>query len=156
MAHAQTNRVKTSSSKRGELIVPESFGRGKRYSAIVKLLRAGWQPREIAERFAPDNPKKARHLIREAQRIAGLDPQVRAYYTQAAAGILVSSIPEAAEGLADRAAGGRPDAAKLLFEATGFHNSRVDHNHTGEVKLTLDMPRPPAVDADVEDADVVD
>jgi hypothetical protein len=54
-----------------------------------------------------------------------------------------------------RAKRGRIDAAKLLMESTGFHNPRVKHEHSGDIKLTLNIPRP-SFDGEVADADVVD
>ena len=68
--------------------------------------------------------------------------------------MLLALVP-ATRALGQRAARGRPDAAKLLFEATGFHNPRVKHDHSGEIKIKLEIPRP-AFESDVVDADVVD
>jgi hypothetical protein len=69
---------------------------------------------------------------------------------------MVGLVP-ATHALAGRAARGRPDAIKVLFEASGFHNPRVRHEHSGEIKIKLDMPRPAfGSDDEVVDADVVD
>lgn len=80
---------------------------------------------------------------------------------ESAMGELLSGLEGAAEALVRRAHRGRPDAIKLLFEATGFHNPRIKHEHSGDIKLTLDLPRPgvaspPGLPEPVVDADVVE
>lgn len=54
------------------------------------------------------------------------------------------------EGMADRAAGGRVDAARLAFELTGRHNPKGEQEG-GPVQIFIaDLPRPRRVDADIE------
>lgn len=61
------------------------------------------------------------------------------------------------DALIRRAAKGRPDAIKLAYEASGFHNPRVKHDHSGEINIKLDMPRPKQVESgEVVDAEVVE
>lgn len=76
-----------------------------------------------------------------------------------AKGEMMMGLIPATEALTRRAAKGRPDAIKLLYEASGFHNPRVKHEHSGDIKITLEsVPRPTfqSDDDDVVDADVVD
>jgi hypothetical protein len=55
---------------------------------------------------------------------------------------------------------GKPDAVKLVFEATGFYSPRVQHEHSGDINIKLQIPRPAgeieASAEDVTDADVVE
>lgn len=63
----------------------------------------------------------------------------------------------AVDGLNRRAGKGNVQAIKLLFEASGLHNPKVQHEHSGEVTVKLDIPRPQFVDAtSVPDAQVVE
>jgi hypothetical protein len=59
-----------------------------------------------------------------------------------------------------RASRGNPTAIRLLFEATGFHNTKVKHEHSGDITVKLEgIPRPEPVveeDHDIVDAEVVD
>lgn len=87
------------------------------------------------------------------------DPRIaKAICEQAKVEMLVGLIP-ASKKLASRAER-KTDATKLLFETTGFHNPRMKHEHSGEVKITMDIPRPSFVDAnaqiDIPEADVVE
>ena len=86
------------------------------------------------------------------------DDRFHAMVSAAAHGEMVEGLIPATQALGKRAARGRPDAIKLLFEASGFHNPRVKHEHSGDINIHLDMPRPErVVDEDqVVDAEVVD
>jgi hypothetical protein len=65
--------------------------------------------------------------------------------------------PSIAGALVRRASKGNVPAAKLAMEASGFHNPRVKHEHTGDIKVTIDnAPRPPVVEDDVVDGTVVE
>lgn len=46
-----------------------------------------------------------------------------------------------------KAAAGRVDAIKLVFESSGFHNPRIQHEHGGQVEITIrNAPRPERVE----------
>jgi len=72
-------------------------------------------------------------------------------------GSLILDTLRVAKAVGNRAARGNPNMARLALEATGFHNPKVDHKHSGEVKITVSgLPRPtagpdetPPVDAEV-------
>lgn len=101
---------------------------------------------------------KRDYLYRKLRRIALNNPLVAQGIAEEARLHLMVGLPKASEALAARAGRGRPDAIKLMYEASGFHNPRVQHEHSGEIKVKLEMPRP-KFDADaghVVDADVVD
>lgn len=88
------------------------------------------------------------------------DPLLAQAIVMRAQSNLLMAVPGTTTAVAKRAQRGRMDAARTVLEATGVHNPRVKHEHSGEVKIKLDMPRPSfrSVDADGEivDADVVD
>lgn len=75
-----------------------------------------------------------------------------------AQGSLILDTLRVVKAVGNRAARGNPNMARLALEASGFHNPKVDHKHSGEIKLTLSgIPRPtagpdetpPPVDAEV-------
>jgi hypothetical protein len=58
--------------------------------------------------------------------------------------ILILNLPQATQALARRAGRGRPDAIKLAYEVTGFHNPKVQHEHSGDISISINsMSRPP-------------
>lgn len=54
-------------------------------------------------------------------------------------------LPAMGEALAKRAKRGRVDAIRLALEVTGVHNPRVRHEHSGDISISLKMPRPAEV-----------
>jgi len=76
-----------------------------------------------------------------------------------ARGEAIMNLIPAVQALSRRAARGRTDSIKLLFELTGFHSPRVQHDHSGEIEIkltgmhrpprTVDQLGPPVVDAEV-------
>lgn len=73
---------------------------------------------------------------------------------------MMAGLPEASAALARRAGRGNVPAIKLVYEATGLHNPRVQHEHSGDITIHMDIPRPTFTqDVDstaVEDAEVVE
>jgi hypothetical protein len=75
---------------------------------------------------------------------------------EASRGALIEGTEEVAEALVRRARSGRPDAAKLVLEMSGFYNPKQRVEHSGEIRITLEgLTRPQAVE-DVTDAQEVD
>lgn len=68
--------------------------------------------------------------------------------------VMLGAIP-AGKGLAKRASR-KTDAAKLTFEMTGLHNTKVKHEHSGDIKISLDVPRPRFVDAEAQDDEQIE
>jgi hypothetical protein len=128
---------------------------------VVEALMAGLKPADIA-RLATEDRKKRKHLRKKIWRWLEGNPHLQQAIGQRAQAMMVSGLPAASEALMKRASRGRPDAIKLAFEASGFHNPRVKHEHSGDIKISLDMPRPKPVaqpatdDEDIVDAEVVD
>jgi len=74
----------------------------------------------------------------------------------AAHGMLKEGLLPAVAGLNRRAARGRVDAVKLLFESSKFHSPKMQHEHSGEVHIKLDLPRPTPVLNEGEGEEIVD
>jgi hypothetical protein len=128
---------------------------------IARAIFDGMKPGDIARKLAPDDRRERTKIRAQVRRLAASDPVFQARIGEMAQGHLIMSLGTAVRGL-ERAAGrGRSDAIKLLFEATGFHQSKQQHEHSGEIKVKLDIPRPPVLDDEgrpekVVDADVVE
>lgn len=128
--------------------------------ALVNAMEKGLTVPEIARKLAPDDSDKRRNYRRKIRRMLAHDPLLAQAIVMRAQSNLLMAVPGTTTAVAKRAQRGRMDAARTVLEATGVHNPRVKHEHSGEVKIKLDMPRPSfrSVDADGEivDADVVD
>lgn len=132
--------------------------------AAASLLARGYRPAEIAKLKYPgdsDEEKKKRKLLRaKLWRYVRSDTKVQQRIAEIARGELIMGVAPASKRLSRRAArlGKSPDV-KLLYSASGFHSDRVQHEHSGDIKVTLDIPRPvrvPNTDEDVIDAEVVE
>lgn len=134
-----------------ELAFAECFARGMEPPKIARILCPGTGAKEKKERKA---------LRKRLWKMVRQDPRIQHAIGERIQGHMLIGLGPAAEALMRRAAKGRPDAIKLLFEATGFHNPRVKHEHTGDIKVTLDMPRPARLPSsgedEIVDAEVVD
>jgi len=128
---------------------------------VVDALAAGLTPADIARRATEDR-KQRKHLRKKIWRWLEGNPHLQQAIAVRAQAQMASDLVPAGQALGKRAKRGRPDAIKLLYEASGFHNPRVKHEHSGDIKISLEMPRPkqvgPPVDSneDVVDAEVVD
>jgi hypothetical protein len=130
-------------------------------SAVADLAAQGKTPPEIARALAPNDPKRRKTLRSRIWALAYRERDFAARVQERVFGKMLFGLGPATDGLVARASRGRPDAIKLLYEASGFHNPRVKHEHSGDIKIKLEMPRPEGktVEAEVEeiqDAEVVD
>lgn len=125
---------------------------------LADLVIAGKDPKEIARQLAPNDRHRRRAIRRRIWKMLAADPDLQRRVSLRAKAILIQGLGPATQRLVDRAANtGRPDVVKLLFEASGFHNPRVKHEHAGEIKISVDMPRPARVDEpEPVDAEVVE
>lgn len=127
-----------------------------RSARIRALLRKGWTTKEIAEKLASGNPRRRRTIERQLRAILSLSEEQVQEIGLSAKGVTYENLEEAMEALARRANKGNVPAIKLLAEISGFHNPRVQHEHSGDIKITItEAPRPQPVE-DVIDAEVVD
>lgn len=124
---------------------------------IVLRLVAGSNPTAMAKLLHKKYPKRPVSTWRyRIMREVGRSPWIQSELAAVGRSELLMAVPSAASGVGRRARRGRTDAAKLVFEATGFHNPRVSHDHTGEIKITLDVPRPKRVETVDSTAEEVD
>lgn len=119
----------------------------------------GETPQKLAKRIYPDDESAQRKFKRRLHKFAVRDEEFQRLMYEKAQANLILGLGIAAEALSRRAGSGYTPAVKLIMEATGFHNPRVRHDHTGEVKVTIDIPRAPELAGEagqVVDADVVE
>jgi hypothetical protein len=101
----------------------------------------GWTGPKLAVRLAAGNRNKAKYL-RSQFRKWEYDPIFQAEVMRLARAKGLSHIGPSVEGMAQRAAR-RPDAAKLFWAMMGFHNDKVSHEHSGDIQIHVNIPRPP-------------
>jgi hypothetical protein len=123
---------------------------------VLRQIALGKRPDRIAREIHPRDPRKRRRLRDRIWYLLESDANFHSRVAGRAHAELVLALMPTTVALAGRASRGRVDAAKLIYEASGFHNSRVRHEHSGEISIKLDMPRPKYVEPEVVDADVVD
>ncbi len=125
--------------------------------AVVELLAKGKSPAEIAKIMYPEDKKRRKAMRAKLWRMVRSDARVAQALGERAQGQMLLDLVPATTALGRRAKKGRPDAIKLLFEASGFHNPKVKHEHSGDIKVVLDMPRPARVEtSDANDDEVTD
>lgn len=124
---------------------------------IGELISQGQHVRDIARRLHPDDPVARRRTYKRLRRLALTDPRVAQYIADDSRLDLMAGLRPTVNHLL-RHARRRPDAAKLVLEASGFHNPRVQHEHSGEIEVKLTMPRPKHFDQpeQIADAEVVE
>jgi hypothetical protein len=120
---------------------------------VIMAMADGYKPNDIARKLAKGDPAKAKRWRGRIRTWLAQDPTFKQAIGLAAQAQLVSDILPATAALGRRAARGRTDAIRLLYEASGFHNPKVQHNHehSGTIDINLKMGgRPePVVDAEV-------
>jgi hypothetical protein len=130
-----------------------------RADKVRRLLAKGWDPVEIAEELSGGDKKKALSIRTQIYRLAE-DEKVQLAIGQASKGAATLAVLPATEALVRRATRGNIPAIKLLYEASGFHSSQIDHKHSGKVEIAFtgvqraplivdETAAGPIVDADV-------
>lgn len=144
------SRSRTSKSLQAAPGAERQLTRHERYDArLIELLDRGWNPRDLARKLGGNDPRKTRKVLGRIQRVAARSPELSQKKSDEFNGNLILQLPEMSEALARRAKRGRVDAIKLALEVTGVHNPRVKHEHSGDISISLNMPRPPAVENNV-------
>lgn len=134
MADLPATQNKTSTSLTPvQAKIAESLGDGVNYRKIAKVLAKG-------------DPKKAKMWRSRIRYWASNVPAFQLAVADAAKGELIMGVPQSSRALIKRASRGRVDAIKLAYEASGFYNPRIQHEHSGDIKVTIDIPRPERVD----------
>jgi hypothetical protein len=125
---------------------------------IADLLAEGWTIGRIASKMHPNDRRLAKNLRKRIRDMSYTDPKFAMEVAGRAKGQMLLDLNGTAAAVGARAKRGRVDAAKLLMESTGFHNPRIKHEHSGDIKLTLNIPRPSFDGSaqDVTDAEVVE
>lgn len=124
---------------------------------IASLLAQGKRPNEIAKLIHPEDKVARKKLRMKLWHRVRHDAMLASAVGHEAQAEMLLGLGPATKALTRRAAKGRPDAIKLLYEASGFHNPKVKHEHSGDIKIELSMPRPERVETvDANDDDVID
>lgn len=118
-------------------------------SVIADLLIRGHTPGQIAKALHPDDDRARRTKRQKIKRMLLNDPKLSDEIGVRGRAKLMLRLGPVLDGLLTKAEGGNPIAAKLVLEASGFHNPKMQHEHSGEVAISLNIPRPP-VDKDRE------
>lgn len=130
------------------------------HKGVARLIANGKRPAEIAKMLAPDDKRRQKALRQRIWRMVREETATMAQLAAEEAQVeMMMGLGPATHALTRRAAKGRPDAIKLLYEASGFHNPRVKHEHSGDININLNaMPRPKRVETedDVVEAEVVE
>lgn len=125
--------------------------------ALVEAFERGEKPADIAKRMAPNDKKRAKAIRQKVRYMLHHDERLAEAIVAKAKVSMLMGLPGSAAAVRKRAEHGNIPAAKLLWEASGLHNPRVKHEHSGDIKITLDMPRPNFADeGHITDAEVVD
>jgi hypothetical protein len=120
---------------------------------VLDAMATGKTAAQIAAIIGGKDMEKRRFWRRRIRHWVKEDPGFReALGLEARAEAMMWTGP-ALHALGRRAQRGRVDAIKLMFEVSGFHNPKVQHNHehSGTIDINLKMGgRPePVVDAEV-------
>lgn len=132
-----------------------SKGQVRLRQRVADLIVEGKTISEIATALSRGDKHKAYNWRQKLRRWAATDKVFVGLLHEAANANLQVGLAPASAGLTRRAARGRVGEVKLLMEAAGFHNSKQTHEHTGEVKISITMPRPTPV-ANLEEGGIVD
>jgi len=123
---------------------------------LVELVIHGQHPREIAKRLHPDDRLARRRTYRRLMTVVLKDPRFEMGIRNSVAVEMVTGLGRATKALNRRSAQRNVPAIKLLYETTGVHNPRIKHEHSGEIKIKFEAPRPTFEHEDVVDATVVE
>lgn len=124
---------------------------------VAMYLSMGWPVARIAKTIAPNNKARQKYWRSKIRRWA-YDPTFEFAAARAARAEKVLGLGGASHALVRKARAGRVDAIKLLFESTGYFSPRTEHEHTGDIQITIktiDRPKP-VEDVTITDAQVVD
>lgn len=122
------------STQKSELAAVERFR-----TAIFEQVAAGRRPEEMARAAYPKDRVARQRLRRRIWKMLESDEDLlRKIQMRAQSEMALALIPQTQRLARLR----RPDAIKILYEASGFHNPRVKHEHSGNIEVKLSIPRP--------------
>jgi hypothetical protein len=147
-----------------ELKKPTSVISEKRRRAYLRALARGRTAEEISCKLAPNNERQRRRIRGQIRWLAATDEEFQTQALARSQGASILELEEITDALIRRAKRGRVDAAKFLMEFSGAHNPKIQHEHSGEVKVSLNMnvprpervPNPTELEEAIPDAEVVE
>jgi hypothetical protein len=124
---------------------------------FLHALADGRTPAQLAKELAPHDKAKRKRL-RAKFRYMGTKANIREHAGVIANAELTLGVLPATNALVRKAAAGRVDAIKLVFEASGYYNPRTQVEHSGEVQITIKtINRPePVEDTTIIEAEVIE
>jgi hypothetical protein len=135
-----------------QLTAARLFAQGKSRHVVARTLRS-----HLLTSHQLRNPSMAKqHMlamrkVRRWQRTKGFRDLVWQFTVER----LDTRTPEILDGVADRAANGRVDAAKLALEVAGRYSPK-GHDQPTAVQIVVNgVPRPAAVSGDVVDGELI-
>lgn len=134
---------------------PEKVLTESQVDALVGQLSLGVHPRVIARRLQPHDRVARRKAYYRLVNAVVYDSRVAERLRTEVMMEMMVGLGPATRALVARSASRNVQAIKLLYEATGVHNTKVKHEHSGEIRIKFDVPRP-KFDDDIVDADVVE
>lgn len=112
--------------------------------AVAEALIAGKTPAQIARRLSKGDMKRYHYVYGKIRRLTRRDSIFQARMLEMARGNALCHLGPSVAGLGRKASYGRPDAVKLLWAMTGLYNDKVSHEHSGDIQLHINIPRPVA------------
>lgn len=137
----------------------------KAREAIAEALADGQTVGQIAKRLAKGDKKRYHYWYNRITRMVRRDVQMQTKIHEASVGEAWLGLIPATKATVSRASRGRMDAVKFLFAYTGAYNEKVQHEHSGEVQISLAVSRPVRtedrtkrmeIEEGIVDADVVE
>jgi hypothetical protein len=112
---------------------------------------------EIVERLSGGDPEKAKRW-RQRLRTWANEPDFQQLIAQYVHGMQILDMGPIIRALTRRAEKGNIPAIKLAMESSGYYNPRVQHEHSGDISITIrNAPRPaPTEDTAIVDAEIVE
>jgi hypothetical protein len=138
---------------------PEPVWKGRLRPHIINLVAEGKDVAPTLARLITKDPRRQKAWRQRIRTMLATDPEVQLAIHEMTHAQLVQDLPTITKRMGKRAkATGRQPEVKLAYEASGFHNPRVAHEHSGDITIKLDIPRPSRVENEEEivDAEVVD
>ena len=128
-----------------------------RVHKLRKLILKGWTVDEIVEALGRGDKRRERTIKQQIRRLASEDEWLQQHIGAAAKGALILGMEDVTDAIVRRASKGNMPAAKLAMEASGFHNPRMDHHHSGKIEVEFKgINRAPLVVDDIAAEPIVD
>lgn len=125
---------------------PELSKADKLAVKVGVLISLGVSRNDLAKQLGKGDPVRQKAWRQKIRLLLATNPLTQAQLGMAAQADLWESLGPATQAIIARAKRGRPDAVRMVWAATGFHNEKVQHDHSGEVQVTLAINRPARVE----------